>query len=208
MEIEPENYAEIVVIYKKNELRKIDLERFNSILTNIIVQAVGTVRLIGDEVADRGMNDYFTLKLLNMLQSKGVPVEVLISNHGVEFVEACEKKSDFIPPRLWPEHAGSMFALQKLIDKSLITRREVLQMAHDGYQSFLRALSYTLSEDKTKITIYSHAGIGLNTIKALTEKLELTYRDATAEELAQTINNINVARALATRPLPSIKGCM
>ena len=97
--IEPENYAEIVVIYKKNELRKIDLERFNSILTNIIVQAVGTVRLIGDEVADRGTNDYFTLKLLNMLQSKGVPVEVLISNHGVEFVEACEKKSDFIPPR-------------------------------------------------------------------------------------------------------------
>jgi hypothetical protein len=191
--IKPGDYAEIVDIYKKNELEKKDLKRFNSILTKIKIQPVGTVRLIGDEVADRGMNDYFTLKVLNMLQSKGVPIEIIISNHGVEFVEACETKSNFIPPRLGQEHAGSIFALQKLIDKGLVTRREALQMAHDGYKSFLRALSYTLSEDKTKITIYSHAGIGLNTIKALAEKLGLTYSDETAEELAQTINNINIA---------------
>ena len=44
---------------------------------------------------------------------------------------------------------------------------------------------------KKKSLFIVHAGIGLNTVKNLARKLRVTYIDATIEELAQTIDNIN-----------------
>src|SRR5579883_2145455 len=58
-------YAEFVKLYKKDskEITKEDLDViFEKILAKMTANPVGTVRLIGDELSDRGANDYFTLK--------------------------------------------------------------------------------------------------------------------------------------------------
>lgn len=60
-----------------------------------------------------------------------------------------------------------------------------------GYKPALRALSYSLNEDLSEITIYSHAGIGLETIEKLAKNLGVPYLDNSAKELASTIDNIN-----------------
>jgi hypothetical protein len=192
--IDEADYNRLVAIYKtpKKDLTKKHLDEFNQILSKIKFSKDSLVRLIGDELADRGNNDYFTLKILEKLNEHKVPVEIIVSNHSIEFIEACEKQDDFHAPMLSQGHAQSMEKLQILVEKGIVARDEILAIANKSYKPTLRAISYSLSEDKKEITIYSHAGIGLNTIKSLAQKLKVEYKDATASELAQTIDSINV----------------
>lgn len=193
--IDEAGYNRLVTIYKTptQDLTKEHLDEFNQILSKIEFSKDALIRLIGDELADRGNNDYFTLKILEKLNEHKVPVEIIVSNHGIEFIEACEKQDNFHAPMLSQGgHAPSMEKLQELVEKGIVAREEILAIADKSYKPTLRAISYSLSEDEKEITIYSHAGIGLNTIDSLAQKLDVTYKDATAVELAQTINNINL----------------
>lgn len=149
------------------------------------------IRLLGDELADRGNNDYFTLKILQKLHEHKIPVEILISNHSIEFIEAYEKEKPFRSETLLSPHVRSMENLNALLEHGLVDRTEIESIVQTSYQANLRALSYSLSEDKQTITLYSHAGIGLNTIAHLAKKLGVDYNDATAQKLAATIDQIN-----------------
>ncbi|MFI4917999.1 MAG: Dot/Icm T4SS effector Wip [Legionellales bacterium] len=188
------DYQQLVAIYKTgvNALSQQHLRDFNAILDKIEFNTAATVRLVGDELADRGNNDYYTLKILQKLHQHHVPVEILFSNHGVEFIEAYEKQGHFHAPMLQGWLARSLESLQILIDRGLVSRDELIKIADEAYKPTLRAIAYTLSEDKTSIVLFSHAGIGLNTIKHIAEHLGVAYADRTAIELAQTIDAINV----------------
>ncbi len=191
--IDAVDYNRLVDIYKIpiDDVTYEHLDIFNQILATIKFRANSLVRLLGDELADRGSNDYFTLKILEQLNEHKVCVEILISNHSSEFLEACEKQEDFQPPMLLPCHAQSMINLQKLVDKDLVTRDELLALVKKSYSPTLRAISYSLSENMQHIVIYSHASIGLNTVKNLAQWLGVEYHAATGMLLAQTIDNIN-----------------
>jgi hypothetical protein len=198
------DYNRLVTLYKTpvhgssldrmflKSLTKDDLNEFNQILSKIQFNTNCLLRLIGDELADRGNNDYFTLKILEKLHEHKVPIEILLSNHAIEFLEACELQTDFNPPRLSVEtHASSMANLQILVDTHLVTREEILAIVKTRYISSLRTISYSLSKDNQDITLYSHAGIGLQTIRSLAKKIKVEYNDGTAIQLAQTIHRIN-----------------
>lgn len=187
----PDDYAKLVAIYRKNQLTAEDLACFEVILASMEVNPVGTVRLIGDELADRGQNDYLTLKVIDLLRRKGVSVEILLSNHSAEFIAAYETTKKFNSYNLNYGDARSMYALGKLIKDGIVSQEEVFSLIDNCYKPFLRALSYTLSQDKTKITIYSHAAIDLCTIEQLTKVLGVDYRDDEIEDLARTIDSIN-----------------
>ncbi len=194
--ITTEDYAELVTIYQKpvTELTKALLDNFDRILSNTTFNPGLMVRLIGDELADRGSNDYFILKIFEKLHQSGVQVETLISNHGVEFIEAYETQDIFYPPRLHPvAHAPSITNLQQLVQRKILSRDEILSMVNSSYKSTLRVISYSLSKNKNEITIYSHAPIGLSIIKKLAEKLHVAYQDATVSLLAATIDRVNMA---------------
>ena len=187
------DYNRLLAIYRTpiENLTSSDLVGFNKILSKIHFKNDALVRLIGDELADRGNNDYFTLKILEKLTEHQVPVEIIVSNHSIEFIEAYEKQEDFHAPMLGFRHAISMENLQRLVEKGIVERDEILAIANKSYKPTLRAISYSLSEDQNEITIYSHAGIGLDNIKSLADKLGVGYKDQTAMELAQTIDTIN-----------------
>src|SRR5262245_54716215 len=58
-----------------------DINNFNALLDKMAMnpQAQGClVRLIGDVLADRGSNDYFTLKILEKLCKNNIEVEILL----------------------------------------------------------------------------------------------------------------------------------
>lgn len=64
------------------------IRRFDVLMSQLAVQdAMTQVRLLGDELADRGSNDYFTLRLLGFLQEAHVQVSILSSNHGAQFLD-------------------------------------------------------------------------------------------------------------------------
>lgn len=155
-------------------------------------------RLIGDTLADRGANDIYTLLILKKLVDTGVTFEILLSNHDIEFIESYEKEGELEFSSHYTQlfQTASMLALQILIDKKLIDRGEVKELIDKYYKPNLKLLSYALNPDKTAITIYSHAGIGLKTIEGLADKLlglNYFYDDSTAEKLALTIEDINLA---------------
>lgn len=187
---EPE-YVEFVKLYKKNnkEITKEDLDvLFENILAKMTANPVGTVRLIGDEFADRGANDYFTLKIIEKLNQLKVPYEIIASNHGIELISQAESKDKF-KAAILVNYSPSMSNLQELIEKGLVKREQVDQIINNHVKPALRPISYTLSAGK--ITIYSHAGIGLDEIASMAKKLGIPFEDDNPDMLADTINKIN-----------------
>lgn len=197
LKIPKEQYTQLVDIYTTHIglITKDHLNTFKSIINAADVNANVLVRLIGDEVADRGALDYYVLLVLNKLVTSKVKIEILLSNHGAEFIRAYENGNTFnhsIFRRVTPEFGISMLNLANLINIGKISQAEVTELIETAYKRpFLKLLSYNLNENEDEITIFSHAGIGLNTIVYLTRKYNLEHDDSTARKLAETIDAIN-----------------
>lgn len=192
-----EQYETFVGIYMKNidALTAADLEEFNLILDSLKFNTTATVRLIGDELCDRGANDYFILKLFQKLHQHKVPIETMLSNHGTEFLLAHETKNKFFPTIMEPRHTTSMTNLQILIARKLVTYEEITSIVNEAYKPYNKLLSYTLSRDKKSISLYSHAPVDVGIVKTLAAKLNVPFSDKTPVSLGKTIHGINKAFA-------------
>lgn len=199
-----EHYKTLIDIYKNFNLEnsdekiKKDLECFNHILTNElrIINSHNLIRLIGDELADRGVNDYFILKILEKLHHHNVTYEILVSNHGAEFIGAYEKfeekRKQLLRTILKEDQAQSLSQLNQMIQKNIVHANEVFSIIENCYKPKLKLLSYTLDETTGGITLYSHAEIiNLKPISLLASKFNVPYNDSTSQHLAQTIEKIN-----------------
>jgi hypothetical protein len=189
----PDLYQKLIDIYEVpcNNQTKENIDTFNGILKTLKCHSFTTIRLLGDEFADRMYNDYYTLCVLDQLKRNGITLEILISNHSIELIEASEKQMDFKPHRLNGSHANSMKGLQTFIEKGLVLQDDVLRMIKTAYKPTLKAVSYTLNEDQTTITLYSHAAIDLHTIYHMSLRLNVSYIDTTVIDIAKTIDKIN-----------------
>jgi len=206
------DYEAFIKIYEKlaDELKNSDLDNFNSILSKITVNIDSPkVCLVGDVLADRGSNDYFTLKILGKLTYvKEKDIEILFSNHDYVFLRELElgrkegyknffetgypfqklNLSDTVD-LIRHQQRSSMRNLFSLCKNGLIQKEE-FEILVDSYKKTLKALSYTLNCDGG-ITISSHAPINLKIIKQLTQEFKVLYKDDTVSDLAQTIDRIN-----------------
>lgn len=193
IKISTADYAEIVQIYKTpfDELTLKHINKFNDIIWKMPVLNRDTlVRLIGDELCDRGSNDYFTLKILAKLHYESIPLEILISNHGMGFLEAYETNPTFFYANLRGFNQ-SIDNLQHLINKQLVSRNDVVEMV-EYYKPTLKTISYSLNLERNSLTIYSHAPVDITIIQSLAYKFNVSFLDRTPIELAQTIDAINV----------------
>jgi hypothetical protein len=198
-----EHYNQLVEIYNQSDLpentslaienHSKQLVILRKIINALVVKNKETlVRLIGDELADRGKNDLFILLLLDKLQKEKLTVEILISNHGIEFIKAYEQKARFKSQVIGHlAQSISMENLQKFIDVGLVSRAEIEQIVGNAYMPKLKLISYSMETDKSGIRIYSHAPIDLAIVQKIANKLGIEYKDDTVVTLAQTIDNIN-----------------
>lgn len=193
VKITEENYAKLKDIYLKEKLGKSDIATFNHIIDGLEINEKPLLRFIGDEICDRGQNDYFIFKILDKLHTSGVRTEIMLSNHGIEFMIPYEQKQELYAPNIdWNGQARSMNNMRALMENDILSKEEVEALVKRSYLPNLKLISYTL--DGNNLTIYSHAGIGLETIRSLAQKFKadgVVYKDASAEELAQTIEAIN-----------------
>ncbi|KTD57276.1 Dot/Icm T4SS effector Wip [Legionella shakespearei] len=175
-----------------------DIIEFNQIIDGLEAGEKPLVRLIGDEICDRGQNDYFIFKILKKLKQSGIPYEILLSNHSIEFLIAYEylignDVTNLGAPNInFSGQAKSLNNMRMLIQEGLITREEIDELVKDVYKPGLRLLSYSISGND--ITLYSHAGIDLKTIRYMALKFRqygVVYQDGSIEELARTIDAIN-----------------
>jgi len=194
------NYHYLTAIYQKhtNKLTRDDLDKFEQLLEDIYIVNNCHICLLGDEMADRGANDYYTLKLLACLQGKGLNFELLLSNHGYEFIQSYEIEDISKNPLLGPTYLANLFALSLLNLSQLMLHQKVepsnvTKLINDYYKPILKLLTYSISFSSNMITIYSHAPIDLNVVKAVAMEFNVNYFDQTKTALAQTIERINAA---------------
>lgn len=185
-------YQELTKLYLKAELTKQDINRFKSILQDSKFNTKLMVRLMGDELADRGKNDWFTLLILQTLKEKGVPFEILMSNHSIEFLRFHVTKDLSKCTIIQKNESRSFWNLIDLSHKKeIVSLLDLHAVTESSYIPNLKLLSYTLDEENNEITLYTHALVGLETIKALAAQFSLPYKDENVQALKQTIDKIN-----------------
>lgn len=190
-----EDYKKIISIYTANQLNKNLLNDFKAIVQraqktdrNILI------RLIGDEVCDRGQNDYFTLIILKKLHLLNQQIEIIFSNHGLAFLDAFENYAS--ENKLYSnyfrgaQYSRSLTNLDNLISTNLITKDEVSDMVNNVYKPLIKPLSYTLDQ-KDDLILYTHAPSDLRIIKNLALKFNIKFDDLNIEALINTVKGIN-----------------
>lgn len=163
-----------------------------------VIDSNVNIRLIGDEVADRGSNDYFTLKLIDLITQSKANLSILTSNHGIEFIGSFEKSigsgnENFKltdKSSIGASARPSLKGLQLFSEYNLIERAELSDLVNNSYKPSLKIVDYSLGDNS--ITLISHAPIRfIPALKAMATKLKVTYSDSTPEELGKTIDRIN-----------------
>ena len=187
-------YERFVIIYRKhpNDLSKEDLLEIKAICQQLIVKNKTKICLIGDVLADRGQNDYFTLLLLYKLHNESVPIDILLSNHDFTFIECLEVYGIFRSSRPCGdrEFASSMQQMQDLIETYKLDFSEIKTMVENAYLPKLKLLSYSL-DNENEITRFSHARIDDKVMINLAIVMNVPFLALTVAELAQTIDAIN-----------------
>jgi hypothetical protein len=211
LNIEDSTYQHLVEIYQKDatELNESDLRFFEEAIAHAVVLHPAKIRLIGDELADRGNNDYFTLFILSTLAKKKLAFELVYSNHTSVFFNAFKQGLDNLTPSLF-RNRGIMYRtelnakglndtrkqdlslqnLGRLIDRKLVSSEKIASMVDEVYTDRLKLVSYSRDEKNKTIFIYTHAPVGLESIKELSDKWlgEGEYSD---QHCLQVIDKLN-----------------
>ena len=145
MKISPQDYARLAVIYKTptDKITKELLVQFNAIIQKAtVVKPSPDVLFIGDTVCDRGMNDYYMLKLYEKLNTNDVSFTVLKSNHDGQFlkqyVAGLDKDNITDYKGTQADFGKSLLNLQTLIKNNIVSLAEVEDMVVKHYLPHLK----------------------------------------------------------------------
>lgn len=197
-DITSDDYHTLNAIYNKIELDKNDIETFTKILNDkvTITNHKSLILFLGDTIADRGNNDYFTLLIFRKLSINKVSFRIIFSNHDAEFLlqfyEGLENSNTTLFSLPENHHFGSSLAsLQNLIALEIVNIVEVNHLVEAYYLPHLALLSHgLLNAETSNLTIlYSHAPITPLHIKRLINYFEISL--ANQHSLISTIDAIN-----------------
>jgi hypothetical protein len=196
--IAKEDYEKLVAIYQKppEQLSPGILQTFHLIIDAAIVNTQHRIRFLGDDLCDRGMNDYYTLYLYKKLDVAGVPFEIILSNHNHFFLDAYERPNHSFSFNPYGEGKNeslvqSMLNLGKLIQHHLVKKQDILDWVQTHYLKHIAVHGYTLNKLHNELTIYSHAPIDLAMTARLARDLNIPFRDGDLAELLKSLGNIN-----------------
>lgn len=196
--ISERDYGQFVKIYKTSpdQLTARDILIFNRIISSLNFSKKYKLRILGDDLSDRGMNDYYTLKIFQAMDEASVDFEIVLSNHNKFFIDAFEREEqsfDYNPygEGQYEDVVQSMLNLGKIITRNLINHQEVIDIVENNYFKHLVLPSITVNKEKNEITVYTHAPIDLNIIEALAKDLDIEYSNQTLDDMAESIKQIN-----------------
>lgn len=187
-------YDQFVSLYFKQvrDINKNDITMFKNLLVDCIIEVnnITLLRLIGDELCDRGNNDLWTILLLQHLQEKGLSLEFILSNHSFDYLLGIEEKR-FYPQTLNSIQGISFSNLGELIELKSADANEIINWTISHYIPSLKLISYTQKDNN--LSIYTHAPSGLGEIRELAEYFDVNYNDSSLERIKKTIDGINTA---------------
>lgn len=164
---------------------------FNQLIDAAKINKNLALTLIGDEFADRGNNDYFTLKVIRKLHQEHVNLEIMLSNHAMEFLFEYAS-GHFSGKQPFAYNQGqSMPSMKKLFDLSLVNEAEIRTWISQDYLPLLKAVGYQVELSQNRITLFTHAPVGLEVVAALAQELGVAYDESSIPRLTASIDKIN-----------------
>ncbi len=196
--------------FDKNEPHAIanskdQLEEFKDILDKITVIPSSNIRLLGDLFADRGGNDYLTLKLLQKLHHNGLKLEIIFSNHD-DFLFDNYKKilqpdekikiEDWEKNLEWKirnknDQCNSLLGLMATIKFGLAEQSEIQDIINESIIPNLKLASYALTSDGQKINLFMHAPNNFTDLEKLSKSFDLNDELNSAIDLAKLLDQLN-----------------
>jgi hypothetical protein len=119
-----------------------------------------TVRFIGDVFADRGPNDWLTLKIFEKMASAGIDFRLIFGNHDLEFVRYLENKVKPINKKNMIKYEiqmRSVVALDKLIRLEAITLQDVFSLYENIVVPRWEFWGYDFSKQQPIGSLFVHA---------------------------------------------------
>jgi|LauGreDrversion4_2_1035121.scaffolds.fasta_scaffold231389_1 hypothetical protein len=151
------------------------------------------LRLIGDEMADRGVNDLFILLILKKLYDNKVPYKILLSNHGLCFISLYLGWIQNTKQINWMMNSEMMKSFNELkysVELGLFKQEQIKDWIETFYLPCIHLVDYSLCKTSQRLTLYSHAAIGYKDVMDLAVYSEIPFQAETFLELAQTIEDI------------------
>lgn len=124
------------------------------------------IRLLGDMVSDRGANDYLMLFVLKRMVQHDIPVEIVLSNHDLDFLinlpalddEKIDNKTMPGYPRS-SKFGKSFLGLLYLLKLGIVEKRSVNELIDKVYLPNLKIMSYSIhkkEDDYNIVNVNTH----------------------------------------------------
>ena|SRR3990167_4123944 len=207
IELSKADYKELLELYRTpiGDFYESDFKRFSEIIDDIVVHCPeqGKVRLIGDDLADRGLGDHFTLYFLKKLHKANLQFEILHSNHGAEFLlhyqdaDKNKNKENLFPFTIeYESQRRSLTNLLELEEYGVIDSKKINEIVNDVYFQHGKFISYSvignLHDENAKLIVYTHAPVYVKKIiEEVAKEYKIEVKEGNAKELAETIDKIN-----------------
>jgi hypothetical protein len=194
----PQDYQHLWEIYNthQSQLTEQNFQTFYSLLDAAKFNMPKLITFIGDEFADRGNNDWFTMLLFKKLHDSGVPYQILLSNHGnlalSSFIQQ-KHPGNTIGYRQadeWFSQQTSLDNLWSLVNREMIDIPTISHYASLYYTPHLKLIAYTKINDD-HLTLYTHGLVGLETVMGLCKKFNIAYNDSSIDNLMSCVDQIN-----------------
>lgn len=202
-----ETFAQIVEIYQKeiDALTSDDIKLYDQLIDTIKIKNNKFLTLIGDEIADRGMNDYFILRMIERLNKLNCPLEILFSNHG--FGGLCiafdELFSDTLHLPLKTEvlgtgeQASSYYGLSKILEICPEKLAHIREIYKKIYIPNLKLVSHSIDIYFENGSFSGHAPAAkdlnefLIQLKSTADYLKVKHDISSTQAISETIDRIN-----------------
>lgn len=174
-----------------------DLANFANILNNADIDSNVTCLFLGDTLADRGMNDYYTLFIYEKLVTNNIKFNIIYSNHDVEFLIQYQAGFDQPNATIFQDqyHAfgTSLTNMQALVADEKIDVSAVNRLVATCYLPHLCliAAEQTTHEQQPCTLVFTHAPITPNQLLDLIILYNIDVSEN--DTLQKTIEQINLS---------------
>lgn len=211
----PEDYESLFAIYmdpmwdepveKWSDHVEYLLAEFQRITSKIKVNPpFSFLRLIGDEVSDRGTSDLLTLSFLDTLEEKmkrsdpQAKIQALLSNHSADFIH-CQRPKEYGPyaPKVKDEgnarrsYYNYVKAIEYFKNKDSNFIKDKVIKPYINHLNRIDLFSYKIDEANNTFYLFTHAPVGRETIIGLAKLYEVPFQDKTMQQLGATMDAIN-----------------
>lgn len=198
LEIAPSEYLDLYRVYDRYTelLTHNDIERFNEIINRAVINTHAKIRFIGDELCDRGMNDYFTLKVIEKMAKSNLDFEFVLSNHAFFFIKTYESSDQSFSenPYGGKKHESvvrSMLNMGKIITRGLISKEEIIYIVENFYLPHIKLIGTTINPKKRSVVLYTHAPVDLKIIHHFATDIGLPFRDYSIQAINSSLYELN-----------------